>query len=85
MLQDLEGNTIDDDCQVTFTLEFEEFYNLRINANNEIVLTSPDSWFENLDTPLPATLVIENESTGQELFRLGFYVIITETSGPYQS
>ena len=60
-------------------LEFEEFYNLWINADNEIVLKSPLSSFEssgNLDTPLEAILVVKEEETGSELFRLNFNVVV---------
>jgi hypothetical protein len=75
----LEGNSIGEDCKVTFTLEFSEFTNLWVNSSDEIVLKSPNSWFENsgnLDTPLEAILVVQEEGTGSVLFRLSFNAIV---------
>ena len=75
----MEGNSIAEDCQVTFTLEFSDFTNLWVNSSHEIVLKSPNSWFENsgnLDTPLQAILVVKEEGTSSELFRLSFNAIV---------
>ena len=75
----MEGNSIEEECQITFSIEFSEFNNLWVNSANKIVLKSPNSWFGNsgnLDTPLEAILVVKEEETSAELFRLSFNVIV---------